>query len=138
MNGPTALITGCRATEGPGHGSVGGSRGPKVPARPAGRIGRADLVPDSRSGIEVGEPAQRPEAGHEAVLAAAVDDEVGQPSKAAADRLLGDGELPAILHADQRVAFGGGADELAVVDPFPLDELELPVQARADEGEHQT
>ena len=43
----------------------------------------------------------------------------------------------AVLHADQRVALGGGADELAVVDPLPLDELELPVQARADEGEHQ-
>ena len=28
-------------------------------------------------GVEVGEPAQRSQAGHEAVLAAAVDDELG-------------------------------------------------------------
>ena len=43
----------------------------------------------------------------------------------------------AVLNADQRVPLGGRADELAVVDPLPLDELELPVQVRADEGEHQ-
>ena len=43
----------------------------------------------------------------------------------------------AVLHADQRVPLGGRADELAVVDPLPLDELELPGQVRTDEGEHQ-
>src|SRR4051812_39935706 len=95
---------------------------------PAGRRSGLPWDVSVFSGVEVGEPAQRPQAGHEAVLAAAVDDEVGQPGQATADRPLRDGELTAVLHADQRVALVGGADELAVVDPLPLDELELPVE----------
>ena len=58
------------------------------------------------SGVEIGQPAQRPQAGHEAVLAAAIDDEGGQSLEAAADRLLRDGELPAIVRAHQRVLVG--------------------------------
>ena len=67
------------------------------------------------SGAEVGEPAQGAQAGHEAVLAAPVDDEVGQPGQATADRPLRDGELTAVLHADQRVPLVGGADEPVIV-----------------------
>ena len=38
------------------------------------------------SGVEIGEPAQRAQAGHEAVLAAPVDHEIGQAPETAADR----------------------------------------------------
>jgi hypothetical protein len=43
------------------------------------------------SGVELGQPAQRAQAGDEAVLAAAVDHEPGQVRQAAADGPLGDG-----------------------------------------------
>ena len=87
------------------------------------------------SSVEIGEPAQRPQAGHEAVFAAAIDDESGQSLEVAVDWLLWDGEFTAIATAHQRVLFGGCADEPAVVYPLPLDELELPVKVRPDKGE---
>ncbi|MFA3843706.1 hypothetical protein [Streptomyces aureus] len=37
--------------------------------------------------------------------------------------------------ADERVLFGSEPDEVAVVHPYLLDELELPGQARAHEDE---
>ena len=87
------------------------------------------------SSIEFGEPAQRPQAGHEAIFAAAIDDESGQSLEVTADWLIRDSEFTAIATADQRVLFGGCADELAVVCPLPLDELELPVKVRPNKGE---
>src|SRR6476469_9884645 len=53
------------------------------------------------SGVEVGQPAQRAQTGHKAVLTAAVDDEAGQSGHPAPDRTLRDGELGAVLYADQ-------------------------------------
>src|ERR687898_1967480 len=96
----------------------------------------APLAASRGSRVEVGEPAQGPQAGHEAVLAAAVDDELGQLFQALADRLLGDGE-PAgpILRPGKRVFLGGCAEEGAVVDPLRLDELELPGQGRLEAEE---
>jgi len=53
----------------------------------------------------------------------------------AADWLIRDSEFTAIATAHQRVLFSGCADELAVVRPFPLDELELPVKVRPNKRE---
>ncbi|WP_326827977.1 MULTISPECIES: hypothetical protein [unclassified Streptomyces] len=92
------------------------------------------IVRDVR--CRVGDPAQRRQAGHEAVLATPVDDEWRQPLETAADRLARDGEPAVVVHADQRVLFRGRPNELAVVHPLPLRELELPVQVRSDKGEH--
>jgi hypothetical protein len=84
--------------------------------------------------VQVGEPPQGPQAGHEAVLAAAVDHEAGQLGEAPADRLLRDGEPSGpIVRPDQRVHLGGRAEERAIVDPLRLDELELPGQVRSKE-----
>src|SRR4029453_14547730 len=81
--------------------------------------------------VEVGEPAQGPQARHKAVFAAAVDDELGQLCQAPADRLLGDGELfGPIVRPGKRVYVGGCAEEGAVVDPLRLDELELLAEPR--------
>jgi hypothetical protein len=77
------------------------------------------------------------QAGQEAVFAAAVDDEAGHALQAAADRAFRDGELTAVEPAGQRIGLVGRADEFAVVQPLPLDELELPVQMRTHEREHQ-
>ena len=53
---------------------------------------------------EVAEPAQGAQAGHEAVLAAAGDDEPRQAAQAPRDRPLGDGEVAgAVVGADDRV-----------------------------------
>ncbi|MFC5955296.1 hypothetical protein ACFP51_12590 [Streptomyces pratens] len=72
------------------------------------------------SGVEIGEPAQRPETRQAALLSAPVDNEVGQPPEAAADRAMQDGGLTTVPHADQRVPLGGRADELAVVQVMYL------------------
>jgi hypothetical protein len=89
------------------------------------------------SSIEIGKPAQCPQAGHEAIFSAAIDDEGGQPLKVESDWLLWDGEFTAIDAAHQWVLFGWCADELAVVHPLPLDELELPVKVPPDKGEYE-
>ena len=90
-------------------------------------------MPDSS--VEIGKPAQRPQAGHETIFAAAIYDEGWQSLEVAADWLLWDSEFTAIATTHQRVFFGGCADELAVVYPLPLDELELPVKVRSNKGE---
>lgn len=59
--------------------------------------GALPLAPGSS--VEIGEPAQRPQARHEAVFAAAIDDEGGQSLEMAADWLLRDGEFTAIATA---------------------------------------
>ena len=53
------------------------------------------------------------------------------------DRLFGYGEFTAIASAYQGVLFSRCADELSVVCPLPLDELELPVKVRPDKGEEE-
>ena len=95
------------------------------------------LPPAPGSSVEIGEPAQRPQTGHEAVFAAAIDDEGGQSLEVAADWLFRDGEFTAIVTAHQRVLFGGCADEPAIVCPLPLDKLELPVKVRPDKCEYE-
>jgi hypothetical protein len=99
------------------------------------RLSSGAIPPAPGSSVEIGEPAQRPQSGHEAVFAAAIDDESGQSLEMAADWLIRDSEFTAIASAHQRVLFGGCADELAVVHPLPLDKLELPVKVRPDKGE---
>jgi hypothetical protein len=88
----------------------------------------------SSSSVKLSEPAQRSQAGHEAVFAAAIDYESGQSFEAQADWLLGYGEFTAIAGTYQRVLFSRCADEFAVVCPFPLDELKLPVKVRPNKG----
>ena len=86
--------------------------------------------------VELAEPAQRAQAGSEAVLAAAGDDERRQFLQAAADRPLRDREAArSVVRPDEGVLLGRGADEDAVVQPLGLDELELALQVRA--GEHE-
>ena len=41
-----------------------------------------------------------------------------------------------VVRSDERILLRGRADEDAVVEPLRLDELELAVQVRADEDEH--
>src|SRR3712207_4579230 len=87
--------------------------------------------------VQVGDPAERRQAGHEAVLAAPIDDEAGDVGQASPDRALRDGEAAvAIVRADQRVRLARRTEEAAVVHPLGLDELELPRGVRADEREH--
>src|SRR3954453_2294983 len=89
------------------------------------------------SGLELREPAERAQAGGKAVLAAAGDDERRQLLEPAPDRPVRDRQRPGpVVRSDERVLLGGRADEDAVVEPLRLDELELAVQVRADEDEH--
>src|SRR4051812_46378213 len=72
----------------------------------------------STSGVERANPLQGAQAGHEAVFAAARDDETWQALKAAADWPAWDGEVPgAFVRAGDGVFLGAGSDELAIVDP---------------------
>ena len=67
----------------------------------------------------------------------AADSKQLHTAKAAADGLLGNGELAAaVVWPDQRVLLSGRAKEFAIVDPLGLDELELAGDVRADKGEH--
>src|SRR4051794_30908964 len=116
--------------------SAGG--GPKAKGFP--RAGGFVQVATGRllgSGLELREPAERAQAGGKAVLAAAGDDERRQLPEPAPDRPVRDGQRPRpVVRPDERVLLGGRADEDAVVEPLRLDELELAVQVRADEDEH--
>src|SRR4051794_12478131 len=98
-----------------------------------------DVVPTvpSSSGVQFTEPAQRRQAGCEAVLAAFRGHERHQPLQAPADRTLRDREHAGRVPApDERVALPRRADEDAVVEPLRLDELELTLEMGADEDEH--
>src|SRR4051794_17435724 len=89
------------------------------------------------SGLELCEPAERAQAGGKAVLATAGDDERRQLLQAAPDRAVRDGQRPGpVVRSDEGILLGGRADEDAVVEPLRLDELELAVEVRADEDEH--
>jgi hypothetical protein len=57
------------------------------------------LPPAPGSSVEIGEPAQRPQAGHEAVFAAPIDDEGWQSLEVEADWLLRDGKFTALVTA---------------------------------------
>src|SRR3954467_6939568 len=84
--------------------------------------------------LQFGEPAQGAQTRDEAVLAAAGDHEAGQVPQAAPDRLLRGGDAAgSVVMAGHRVLLAGIADEVAVVDPLGLDELELPFQVGSDE-----
>src|SRR5262245_29873532 len=97
---------------------------------------RGYTKPARRSALERAEPLQRAQAGQEGILAAAGDDEPRQTVEAAADRPARDGEVPAAA-AHQGILLGGVPDELPVVDPHRLDELELPPEVCAHEEEHE-
>src|SRR4051812_36035341 len=83
-----------------------------------------------------GEPFDCGHAGQVEVLAAADGHEAWQPGESAADRLAGDGVcVGAVVVAGEWILLGAEADEVAVVHPDLLDELELPGQARSQEDE---
>src|SRR5918998_937071 len=109
---------------------VGRSRAPAI-----GRwLSRVPSLLESR--VELREPAHRPQARREAVLAAARDDERREILEPAPDRPLGNGEAARpVVRTDERVLLQRGADEDAVVQPLGLDELELPFEVRAREYE---
>src|SRR5918995_3165192 len=87
--------------------------------------------------LEFRQPAHCSEAGGEAVLAAAGDDEGRHLLQPPPDRLGGNGETAgAVIRPDERVHLGRGADEDAVVQPLGLDELELPLEVRSGEDEN--
>src|SRR5258708_1966861 len=76
--------------------------------------------------LEIAEPAQGAQPGHEAVLAAARDDEPRKCLQAPPYRPPGDGEVTgAVVGPDDGGPCLAGAEEDAVVHPFGLDELEL-------------
>ena len=80
-----------------------------------------------RSGLQLGEPAQGTQTGKEAVLAAPGDHEARQVLQAAPDGPRRDGDgAGSVVMAGHRVLLTGESDEVAVVDPLGLDELELP------------
>src|SRR5512144_2086765 len=95
--------------------------------------------PDSwRLFSQLGEPAQGAQARKEAIFATASDNEARQVLQAAPDGLLRDGDAArSVVMPGHRVFFAGEPDEIAVVDPLGLDELELPVQVGADEDPDQ-
>ena len=51
--------------------------------------------------------------------------------------MIWDSEFTVIATAHQRILFRGCADELAIVCPLPLNELELPVKVRPNKGEYE-
>src|SRR5205085_8395795 len=94
------------------------------------------LLAELRSGVQLGEPAQRSQAGGEAVLTAAGDDERRQVLKPAPDRHLGNREAAgSVVRPDQRVLLKWRADEDAVVQPLGLRERELALEVRARDDE---
>src|SRR3954453_15355325 len=86
------------------------------------------------SGVQLGEPAQRTQTRKEAVLATPRHDEARHVLQAPPDRPLRDGDAArSVAMPGHRVLLARVPDEVSVVDPFGLDELELPVQVGADE-----
>src|SRR5207248_11728893 len=82
-----------------------------------------------------GDPAQPTNAGREAVLAAARNDERRHLLEPAPDGLTGNREdSVAIRSTNEWILLLRRTDEDAVVQPLGLDELELALQMRA--GEH--
>jgi len=68
---------------------------------------------------QTGEPLQRAQPGHEAIFAAADDNEPWQAVKAATDRPLGNGEdALAVVVAGERILLGSVTDEIAVRHPL--------------------
>src|SRR5918997_1282078 len=97
-------------------------------------LSRVPSLLESR--VELREPAHRPQARREAVLAAERDDERRQVLEPAPDRPLRNGEAARpVVRTDERVLLQRGADEDAVVQPLGLDELELSFEMRAREYE---
>src|SRR5262245_36307982 len=113
-----------------GTGAVGGSL----------RRRRPFLATDVRTGlscVEIGQPAQGSQPGHETVLTTPHDDEPRQALQASADRPAWDGEaVGTIVRSDNRVPRIARPAEDAAVDPLRLDALKLPPQVRADGGAH--
>ena len=69
-------------------------------------------------------------------LATADGDESRHNVKASSDQPLLNGEVAvAVVVADQLVLLAAVTDEIAVGRPLRLDELELPLQMRADQEE---
>src|SRR5512142_29319 len=91
--------------------------------------------PDSwRLFFQLGEPAQGAQTRQEAIFATPSDNEARQVLQAAPDGLLRDGDAArSVVMPGHRVFFAGEPDEITIVDPLGLDELELPVQVGADE-----
>src|SRR5262245_30192370 len=88
------------------------------------------------SSAQVGEPLQGREARQEEVLAAAQYVERFDAVHAAPHRLLRDGEgRSRLLPPDDRVALASRADEIALVDPLLLQELDGGHCLGADEQE---
>src|SRR5829696_1553719 len=107
-------------------------------ATPAGESVVASPPDRRRSGVQVRQPAQRAQPRYEAVLAAAGDDEARQVLQPTPDGLLRDGEDVRLdVVASHRVFLARVPDEVAVVDPVGLDELELPVQVSTKENPDQ-
>src|SRR5262249_43662246 len=90
------------------------------------------------SRLKICEPAQGAQSGHEAVLAASGNDEPWYALQPATDRPPREGKYAgSIVRSAHRILLGGSAaEEDPVVDPLRLHELELPLQMRSDEGEH--
>src|SRR5215208_5383087 len=79
------------------------------------------LLDRAGSRVELREPAHRPQARGEAVLAAACDDERRQVLEPASDRPLGNGEAAGpVVGTDERVSLVRRANEDAVVQPLGL------------------
>ena len=85
--------------------------------------------------IKSGEPSQRPQPGHEAVLAATHGDKLRQAVKSASNGPFGNGEdAIAFTITEDGILLGSVADEIAVGHPLRLHEFELPLLVCANLG----
>src|SRR3954469_16717310 len=89
--------------------------------------------------VEIGEPAQRSEAGHKAIFTATRDDKVRDALKTPANRSAWDRKTTRLLtRPHDRVLIISRPEENSIVNPLGLDELKLPADVRSDKREHQT
>src|SRR3954469_2255445 len=99
-------------------GSAAAVGGPKSSAFQRSVVVAVAATISSSSGVQVGQPAERPQAGCEAVLSAPRDDEGRHLLEASADRVSRDRERAgAVLRSDERVSLRRRAYEDPVVQP---------------------
>src|SRR6185437_12354317 len=98
-------------------------------------VGRQEIL-DALSVFWVCKPFQRRQARHEEVLAPAKHIEGLDAMEAASHRLLRNGERCSLfLQPDNGIALVTGVDEIAIVDPFLLQEFDSSHRPGADEQE---
>jgi hypothetical protein len=86
-----------------------------------------------RSGFQTGQPLERSQTRHEAVLASLNGDELRKTVKAATNRAFRNGEDPfSAAVAEDGILFSSVTDEIAVSDPLRLHKLELLPLMHAD------